>query len=328
MSPSAPTRSPRRRALAAVAAASLTAAAVVVAVPGAGPASAVSRGGIVVAEGQPAQANYPPIPGNMPSSGVLNFFPDDCGSPDTTPPIAVGTGAGSGFCDNVPIDVKPPNVDANTPWVVEIEVSWDDPAGANDIDVVLFDDEQVRKREGSTGYTPFGEAATADNPEKIRTYLLTLGRYNLVVLNYVGPNTGYTVTARMVIGEAFQNPFELLDDPPAPSVDPSGGDAGGTAEAFADLSGSEGFDTFPGFQGFNELTIVPDAGFGDELAASGISELPPTPFAGSVGRIADSRPGPASGVLMFIWLVLLPAALVGGAATVMMRRTRSGAGFA
>lgn len=328
MSSSAPTRSPRRRALAALAAAAVTAAAVVVAVPGAGPASAVSRGGIVVAEGQPAQANYPPIAGNMPSSGVLIFFPDDCGSPDTTPPITVGAGAGSGFCDSVPIDVKPPNVDANTAWVVEIEVSWDDPAGGNDIDVTLFDDQQVKLREGSTGYTTFGEAATAENPEKIRTFLMTLGRYNLVVLNYVGPNTGYTVTARMVIGEAFQNPFELLDDAPAPADDPSGGDSGGTAEAFGDLSGSESFESFRGFQGFNELTIVPDAGFGDEFAASGISELPQTPFAGSIGRIADSRPGPASGLLMFIWLVLLPAALAAGAATVMMRRTRSGAGFA
>ena len=319
-----------RRVLVAVVAA-VTLALVAPLVLGATSAGAVTRATLTVGENRPASASFGTIPGNSPSSGVLIFFPDDCSSPDVEPPLAVGSGAGSGFCDNVPIQVIPPNVPETTPWFVDIEVAWADPAHANDIDVTLFDDQQITKREGSTGYTQMGAALTAENPERIKTYQPLLKQYNLVVLNYVGPNTGYTVKVTMTVGEPFQTPFELLEDEIA--TGDSGGDARSTGEiGISDLSGLDdlGFGFSSDLGGISELTPGVESGSGfDDLAASDISALPSAPLPPGAGNIAQALPGPASGVLMFIWLILVPAMLIGGAATYIVTRSRRGTtGFA
>lgn len=296
---------------------------------GSTPAGAATRATLTVSETTPVVAGtYGPIPGFWaPSREAVSWTPGGCVTPDTTPPH--GEGPAAAVCDTVPIMVVPPNVPAETPWLIEIELSWPNPTGTNDLDMTLYDDQQVTKRANTTGYSPFGEANTQNNPERIRTYLPTLGKYNLVVLNYLGVNTSYTVKVTMKIGEAFTTPFESLDDLPpiaeSSSSDSSSGDGG-----LSDFSAFEDFGSFSGFASLEELSILPDDTLASgDLSASGISNLPSTPTAGNFNRIAESRPGPASGVLMFIWLVLLPASVAGGAGTYIASRSRRGTlGFA
>lgn len=298
------------------------------------PAQALTRGPFTVTQAntaaKPATHTYGPIPGFWaPSRDAVTWTPGGCESAAVGPPVDPG-GPALWACDVVLFDVVPPNVDDKTDWYIDIEVSWPDPTGTNDLDVTLYDDQQVARRGNSSGWTQMGESATLANPERIRTWLPTLGRYSLVVLNYLGINTSYTVKISMGVGERFVDPIEALED--LSGVTDSSTDPAPPADSGpSDFSAFENFGPPADFSGLEQLTASFDGDFGagDLTASAGISDLPPAPPAFTAGRIVADRPGPASGAMMFLWLVVVPAALVGGGATYILSRARRGAaGFA
>lgn len=286
-----------------------------------GPASAATKPELTVTQAntpdKPATATYGPIPGSWTASrDAVTWTPSGCYT----------TGPGTAVCDTTPINVKPPAVDAFTDWYVDIEVSWPDPTTTNDLDIELYDNQQVAQRSQTTGFSTMGSSATNANPEKIRAWLPTLGKYNLVVMNYLGTNISYTIKVSMVVGPKFVDPFESLEDVPPP--DTSGAeDTVAPSDSSADFSGiDEGFGEVSDFSGLEDLTATGDTDLASGAFGGGeISDLPPAPSVGGLGNIANSRPGPASGMLMFIWLVLLPAFAIGGVATFITTRSRRSA---
>ena len=303
-----------RRVLAAVIAVALLAGGAVLVAPG--PAMAATRPELTVTEHQPASATYGPIPGSWTASrDAVTWTPSGCYT----------TGPGTAVCDTTPINVKPPNVSPDTDWYIDIEVSWPNPTTTNDLDIELYDDQQVARRGNTTGFSSMGASASSANPEKIRAWLPTLGRYNLVVMNYLGTNINYTIKVNMVVGPKFVDPFESLEDVAPPDTSDAEPVVAPT-DSSADLSGIEEDFGFSDFSGLEDLTSTGDSDLASGLFGGGeISDLPPAPPVGRIGNIAASRPGPASGMLMFIWLVLLPAFAIGGVATFVTTRSRRSA---
>ena len=310
-----------RRLLAGLIAAVLLAGSAALVVPG--PASAATKPELTVTQAntsdKPATATYGPIPAAWTASrDAVTWTPSGCYT----------TGPGTAVCDTTPINVVPPTVSPDTDWYIDIEVSWPNPTGTNDLDIELYDNQQVSQRNNTTGFTTMGSSASSSNPEKIRAWLPTLGKYNLVVMNYLGTNISYTIKVTMAVGEKFIDPFESLEDVPPP--DTSGAeDATAPEDAPADLSTfEEDFGSFEDFAGLEDLTSTGDSDLTSDVFGNDgeISDLPSAPPAvGALGNIAASRPGPASGMLMFIWLVLLPALAIGGVATFITTRSRRSA---
>lgn len=300
-----------RRALLAAAAGILVAAGGM-AVP-ANPAGATKQRELTVKMGAPVFAEFPPIPASYPRPFVVDdgiMDPDDCAT--------AGTGA---VCDTVPVKIVPPDLGPFEDWFVRITLSWEKQTnGLLELDLYFWDDRQNARQSdpNSTEYTRLARGQTALNPETLEVIRPSLGQYNITVSNWNGRNTGYKLKIEMLKGDPFESPFESTEPPPADFS----GDSGG-APIF-DLSATDFFDfgaTPEMFSGLSELTVLPDEGLGS-LGNSGINDLPQATIAAS-NPLALAPPGPASGLLMFIWLVLLPLAGVGGVVAFLLRRSSS-----
>lgn len=298
-----------RRVLAVVAAVAVAAG--VVALP-ASPAGATKQRELTVRLGAPAIAEFPPIPANYPRPFVVDdgiMDPDDCST--------AGTGA---VCDTIPLKIVPPDLGPFDDWYVRITLSWQKQSnGVLELDLYLWDDRQNARQTdpNSNEYTRLARGQTALNPESLEVIRPSLGQYNVTVSNWNGRNTGYKLHVELLKGDPFESPFESTEPPPKDFS----GDSGG-APIF-DLSADDFFDLSPGaeqmFSGLSELTVLPDDGLGS-LGNSGINELPQAALASS-NPLAIDPPGPASGLLMFLWLVLLPLAGVGGVVAFLLRKS-------
>lgn len=293
-----------------VAAAAVTVAAAVIVLPS-NPAGATKQRELTVRLGAPVVADFPPIPANYPRPFVVDdgiMDPDDCST--------AGTGA---MCDTVPLKIVPPNLGPFDDWFVRVTLTWQKQAnGVLELDLYLWDDRQNARQTdpNSTEYTRLARGQTALNPETLEVIRPGLGQYNVTVSNWNGRNTGYTLKVELLEGDPFESPFESTEPPPADFS----GDSGG-APIF-DLSADTFFDLGPAaeiFSGLSELTVLPDEGLGS-LGNSGINDLPQATLASS-NPLAVTPPGPASGLLLFIWLVLLPLAGVGGVVAFLLRRS-------
>jgi hypothetical protein len=330
---------PRRRLLLAGVALALA----VTASPGpAGPAIALPQAqGLRVQENQAVEQEYPPIPGQNPIPDVpppaRNLTtPDDC---RTVP-----------WCDVIPLEVLvPPTLQAADEFFVNVELSWETqriPQGpevpgngpvtnetpVNDLDLYIWEE-------------PAGEedvaASTTDViPEVARLFRPTKGKYQIVVVNYVGPNTGYKLKVSYK-PEIIEPPFELLEpvfEPPArpvtelvPSQPPldlsSGPEPGG-----ADLSALPSPPVSAPVAAVPEPPVVPslepvpvepdpdfanftDSEFEDALAAPPGSDVLRERRARVVGPAE-----PASPASLVFWLALVPVALVAGGGVWLARR--------
>lgn len=253
----------------------------------------VQAGAETVYEGAPLVASNPLV-------AALNTLPDECVTP-------------VGFCDAIPVKaVLPASFDPAYDYAfVTLEVTWDDPAGVDDIDLYLWNDE-----EGTLEAT----SISAKNPEKVSTEL----RNTTLVINHTkGVNLGYTVRGRLFI-DTPTKPFELLEPtrpsnaglptgspiidaspgaatfevPPAdiPAIAPAG--AGGAAVAKVDLVPAAGDSIDFDFERAQQ-----------ELAAE----------AGEFKTVAASKDATGAGV--WFWLVLLPVAVVAGGGAWLIRRS-------
>ena len=247
-------------------------------------------------------------------------------------------------CDRVPLDVVVPNVDAADDWFLIVEVTWRPSESAEndaqdaqlcDLDVWLYDDQQVSKRSGGTSFTEMGSSQTAAQPETIKTYAPDLGRYNLVVQNFAGVNVDYTVTGRIVIGK-FDKPFEALGPSARETSDAPEESAAGSGPV--DLSADDvrptprpSFDSdapaapfVPITQGvLEEVAVLPESDFAsfDEDGSSFEQRLrPPVPTGVGTALPIVGPPGDVSPVLVIFWLVFVPIALAAAGWVLLMRR--------
>lgn len=329
------------------------------------PASAVQTKPLFVSKTQTADGTFGPIPANFPPAGV-GHPPSSCGHP-------LGTNRFERTCDNIPITIEDPKLGPTEDYLVTFTISWepnqeiDHEAGVNDLDIYFYDDRQIRTRKApscanaafadekdnpdtkkdetdkGSCFTQIGQSAGATQPEVVKLFSPEpLTNYNMVVVNFSGPNISYNVKADMKL-ESFDYPFEDLgpgfggrsnrksEDPDAAFVAPtdlSGDDApgGGGPPGSGDVG-----DILAGGRTLDEVPVLPDGDFESGSAGFDTTEefAAPTGFGDGPGATRAVAPaGPVSGALLFFWMVLVPIALVAGGVFFMIRRSRRAFTFA
>jgi len=297
--------------------------------PGAG---ALVRDQLVVSADGEASATYPGIPGNNPSSQAADPTPHDCGDVTEASQFTVA-------CDVVPLKVIVPNVSDADDFVLEIELTWEPKdevegvGGVNDLDMYLYDNQQVAKRDNpqSTTYTQFGRSTNFAPPEAIRIYRPELVDYNLVINNFSGPNVSYTLKARFVIG-TFEAPFEALAPNVSAPVDDSSGEQPGPIDYSADEPTSVGFSAPPAPVAppvLGEVAVLPDQDFSEFDSTSTFdAQLREPVQALPAGSISLRPPTPVPAPVLLFWFLLVPLAVLGPTAFFLTRRNRSRLGAA
>lgn len=324
------------------------------AVVGAEPASAFKTKTLTVQSGQTTEEKLGPIVGNYPAGTAAIPEPPDCGDDDDTAPFEA-------TCDLVPLKiVVPPDLGPTDDFLLTLTVTWDptddvDGQGVNDLDVYLFDNTQIAKRTApkSTRYTELAVSAGGSQPEVIKLFSPDLVDYNLVVINFAGPNVSYTVKGEIKV-EGFQSPFEDLGPTFAPRtrnttaarddrnesfvapIDRSGDDppssSGGSSFSGRPSDSPDLTDVgsiLSGGRTLDEVPILPDTDFArlDPAASDGAFAAPALPEGAGRTR-AVAAAGPVSGLLVAFWLVLVPLALVAAGVFFLIRRSRNAFSFA
>jgi hypothetical protein len=169
-------------------------------VAAAGPGAALGRDTIVVKQGQPVERSYPPLAGNDPNPVLTT--PDQCRSAPS--------------CDTIPLVIEvPTGLGVSDDFYVRLTLIWNDGGKvngqqANDMDLRLY-----------YKTTNIARAKTADQPEVLLVYRPVDKDYAVTVLNYTGPNTGYSLRAEMLT-ESVGAPGEF-QEPSGPPPDLSEG---------------------------------------------------------------------------------------------------------
>lgn len=287
------------------------------------PAGALPQPGMTITEDQVVVQEYPPIAGNNPAGEA--HTPDVC--------------MVSAYCDLIPIEViVPDDITTDDEYFVQIEVEWDtrrapgDPVLSpdgytlNDMDFYVYTDPPTQEEAESRGHTAdtasdptITDGATGTTPE-VAFLFKPKGKYLIVINNYLGANTGYTITLTWFT-ESIPAPFEKLADEFRPSgsatpLRPTGPVPTAPAPIAAPVA-SPGGVAFPPLA---PVEVVEDAdfaagdfetsGFEDELAAPPRVELDVTP----------ARATPPSGAALFFWLLAVPLAVVALGGTALLRR--------
>ncbi|MGI8791889.1 MAG: hypothetical protein ACR2H3_01715 [Acidimicrobiales bacterium] len=292
------------------------AAALVIIAPGAftNPASAVTKETLVIKNVGTVVKKFSGIPGQFPLTTAVNWTPVGCAD----------GGPGATQCDKVPISVAPPpGLKDGDDWWIEFEVSWDDPDNLNDLDVYLWDNQQIKKASGGTGFTGLDQSASPDNPEKVKLFAPGYDLYNITVLNWAGVNLGYTITATMKQA-SFDRPFELLaPEYRPPSESPSSGSASPPPPFDYSAVPPESSPFAPAPPAFGEVALTPDDDFSDFAASDFEQQLAAPPLLDINSRIISTRPPkPVPAVVTIFWFGLVPAALLGAGAFLLIRHDR------
>lgn len=276
----------------------------------AGPADAQGHPMVTVRPGEPVTRSYPPIPGNFPAAPTLNPWPVECEFEFEH------------ACDNIPITVVPPEgLGPADAFFLQLEIGWDDPQHLGDLDIYLWDEKQIEAEAGdsSPSYTEMNRSAGSGNPEIIKQLVGSITRMNLVVVNWAGPNLGYTLKASISVVK-FDAPFESL----APDFKPTqSNDDSDAAVAPFDFSSpppaSGGQAPIP--PTFGEIAVQPDSDldFGPSDFDGALAAPPPlTGVASSTLRPPRDVPGAVAA----FWLGVVPALLVAAAGLLLARRRR------
>lgn len=318
------------------------------------PASGFTTKTVTITKETPVTVKLGPIAGNYPGGTAAVPTPSGCGNADNTAPFQA-------TCDRVPLKiVTPSDLGPTDDFLVTISVSWDpadevdEGTGVNDLDVYLYDNQQIGKRTSSTSttFTRLAVSATGSQPEVIKLFSPDLVDYNLVVINFAGPNLSYTVKADLKV-DSFESPFEDLgpsfaprtrssatasksdtsdsfvapidrsgDDPPS-----TGGFSGGASSFGGESLGDVG-DILSGGRNLDEVPILPDSDFAslDGATTTDSFSAPTLPEGSGRSRLAGAV-GPVSGILVAFWLVLVPIALLAGGVFLLLRRSRNAFSF-
>lgn len=298
-SPTLRTISRTSAALAAVAAAS--AALLTLVVP---PAHALPQQRITLSEGEIKEVSYGPIPGNNPANDL--HTPEQCNT--------------SAYCDTIPVTIlRPADFDETQDYFVQFQLTWDsqkvpdalEPSGeraVNDLDMFLYNDPIVPNAgEDQDGVISSG--ASGGEPE-IAYLSIPNGNYSVVVVNFVGANTGYTLKLTWV-SEAITTPFESVAPgytPPPPT------ESGSPPSVERPSTGT--FDAAPlAAPSLEVAPIEPDTSFDSGFDDTGSSDVLAAPPNVDFKPASISKPRPPSGVALVLWMLVLPLAGValGGA---------------
>jgi hypothetical protein len=295
------------------------------------PSSALEQTqGLRVAENESIAQEYQPIP-------VFNAVPDNAtGKPGVTPDDC----RTAPWCDVIPLEiVAPAQLGPDQEFFVKVKLEWEtqnipsNPAmpttrAVNDLDLYVWDDPQ--------GDVELAMGATEQEPEELALFRPTAGRYQIVVANYLGPNTGYRLTATYKpepIIPPFESlepvfelpplpvempppepPAELPEPEPAPLPDLSGlpveaPPAPAVEPAPAPPLEPVAVEADPDFADFD------DADFADALAAPVQSDI----LRERKARVVAAAQ-PVSAPSLVLWLAVLPLAVAAGGGFWLARR--------
>jgi hypothetical protein len=169
---------------------------------------------IRVTENQTVEKKFAPIPAMQP----LPALPAPAPKLNTPSQCRQAT-----YCDVIPLEVVlPPTLKPSDEFFVSVALEWQTqslpgisaggadytkPTDVNDLDLYVWADPE--------GDEPVQQASTASHPEQLRLFRPSKGKYSIVVFNYQGPNTGYTLRVEYK-PEKIVPPFESL----APEFNP------------------------------------------------------------------------------------------------------------
>jgi hypothetical protein len=292
------------------------------------PAGALPQAGIRVEADQTVEREYQPIPLANPAPATPATNP--------TSPESCKTSA---YCDTIPLEISvPADLEEADEFFVTVELIWQTmntpgigqgtPAevketAVNDLDLYVWEDPQ--------GTEDIARSASSTSPEKLRMFRPVKGRYQIVVNNYLGPNTGYKLKVTYK-PEAITTPFESLDPgyippPPEPEVpvtpplDFSAEPEVAPAPVAAPAPPPEPAPAPPA--PLTPAPVEPDADFAAGIDSSLDEELAALPESDVLEQrqtVAAGPPKPASGSALVFWLLLLPLALVAGAGLWLAKR--------
>ena len=180
---------------------------------------------IRVTENQTVEKNFGPIAAMQPAPGL----PAPAPKLNTPERCKQAT-----YCDVIPLEVVlPPTLKPSDEFFVSVALDWKTqtlpgvsaggadytkPQDVNDLDLYVWADPAAEE--------PVQQSSTGARPEKLRLFRPAKGKYSIVVFNYQGPNTGYTVRVEYK-PEKIVPPFESLAPdfnpvatPPVPFVPP------------------------------------------------------------------------------------------------------------
>jgi hypothetical protein len=281
---------------------------------------------IKVTENQTVEKEFQPIPGQNPLPGL------PAPAPKLNTPESCRQAT---YCDVIPLEVVlPPTLKPSDEFFVSVALEWktDKLPGikvgeaeytkeqdVNDLDLYVWAE--------PPGEEPVQASSTAANPEALRVFRPTNGKYSIVVFNYAGPNTGYKLKVEYK-PESIIPPFESLAPdflpvaaPPLPFEPPVESPEPETPTLPVDTSGVEtppatapappaeakpapltpvAIDPDPDFTNFA------DDAFDDQLAA------PTTDVLTEKQVKAVGPPKPASTTSLVFWLAIVPLLVLGG----------------
>lgn len=179
------------------------------------PSSALEQEGLKVAENETDAREYQPIPlfNPAPDTAAVDTSPESCRT--------------AAWCDVIPLDVvRAPGVGPDDEYFVQVKLEWEtdeipenevtgEARTTNDLDLYVWDDDPEAP-------APRYMSASVGEPEELSMFR-PVGRYWVVVANYLGFNTGYRLSAHYE-PNPLPPPFELLepvfDLPPLPAEEP------------------------------------------------------------------------------------------------------------
>lgn len=292
------------------------------------PVSALDQAanGIRVGENQKVEKDFGPIAGQNPLPGL------PAPAPRLNTPDACRQAT---FCDVIPLEVVlPPTLKPADEFFVSVKLEWKTdhiegvsaggnqyvkPTDINDLDLYVWDD--------PAGEGPAQQSTTAKEPEELRLFRPSKGKYSIVVFNYAGPNTGYKLTVEYR-PEHIVPPFESLapelnapatppepvvapvDEPQAPAVQPV--DNSGAAVTPTTLPPAPPAEAKPApltpvaVDPDPDFTNFADDAFDQQLAA------PSTDVLTEKQVKAVAPPKPASATSLVFWLAIVPLLLLAG----------------
>jgi hypothetical protein len=290
------------------------------------PAGALGQAGIRVEADQTVEKEYPPIPLANPvpaTPATKPANPEDC---KTSP-----------ACDTIPLEiVVPSTLTEADEFFVTVELIWQTmttpglgqgtPAevgetAINDLDLYVWEDPQ--------GAEDVARSASSTTPEKLRMFRPVKGRYQIVVANYAGPNTGYKLKVTYK-PEKIESPFESLDpgfipelpEPEVPVSPPLDLSAEPEVPAFLPDASAPLVEP-PAPAPLAPAPVEPDADFAGGIDSDLEEELAAPPESDVLEHrqtAVTGPPKPASGTSLLFWLLIVPLALVAGAGLWLAKR--------